>query len=197
MSNDTSGKDRSIYVEPGKEFHYSGGAFEYLRYVLEQLTNAPFDEYMESNILEPLGMDHSTFYIMSKGKKYVSAAGGLVSTPEEICRFFIELMNPTHIKPETVALMFTDIKQRDEHNAWGLGIGVQRNNDDLVIWHTGNNGNLWESLAYFDVNSRTGVVIMTKGKYGYKICQNIIHYAIGGSFYGLGNTINGTALKRK
>ena len=28
MSNDTSGKDRKVYREPCREFHYSGGAYE-------------------------------------------------------------------------------------------------------------------------------------------------------------------------
>jgi CubicO group peptidase (beta-lactamase class C family) len=197
MSNHTSGTDRKVYSDPGKEFHYSGAGFEYLKIVMQDITGMPFDEYMEQYILYPLGMINSKFSITGKtGKKYVYASGGLVTSPKELAKFFIEIMNPGKINGDMVTLMLSDSIKLNIHNSWGLGIGLQHGNGEDVIWHSGNNGNVWLSLAYFSLKEKVGIIIMTKGKSSYKIFQDIAHYAIGGTYYGLQSNINGTATNK-
>ena len=196
MSNNTNGTDRKVYADLGKQFHYSGAGFEYLKIVIEEITNMPFDQYMEKYVLSPLGMDNSKFSIINKtGKKYVFAAGGLVTSPKELSKFFIEIMNPKKISEDMIKLMLSDSIKLNAQNAWGLGIGLQHGNNEDVIWHSGNNGNIWLSLAYFSLKEKTGIIIMTKGKSSYNIFQDIAHYAIGGTYYGLQRNINGTAVK--
>jgi len=195
MSNDTSGKDRKVYVEPGREFHYSGGAYEYLRYVMETITGIPLDQYMEQEVLKPLRMDHSRFSLIDKkGIKHIYASGGLVTTAHDLALFFIELMQPTHLAKDLVHEMLSDAVRIDRHNAWGLGIALQHGNGQDEIWHNGNNGNVWESLAFFSPRNGAGVIVMTKGKYGYRAYANMIHYVIGGSYYGLLRIFNNSTL---
>jgi CubicO group peptidase (beta-lactamase class C family) len=196
MGTDTKGVDRSIYSEPGKEFHYSGAAFEYLRNVMQDITRTPFDTYMGQNILAPLGMVRSKYSIITNGKKWVSAAGGLVTTPTELAYFFIELLNPKHIRSETAREMLSDSIRIDGNNSWGLGVGIQHGNGENLIWHSGNNGRIWWSFACFSVPDQTGIIVMTKGRNGYKIYQEIAHYAIGGSFYGTIDVITRSAANK-
>jgi CubicO group peptidase (beta-lactamase class C family) len=196
MGTDATGVDRAIYSDPGKEFHYSGAGFEYLRNVIEDVTKSAFDTYMEQDVLAPLGMTRSRYSIVTNGKKRVSAAGGLLTCPRELAYFFIELMNPKHIRPETAREMLADSIGIDGNNSWGLGVGIQHGNGQKLLWHSGNNGNMWWSFACFSVPDKTGIIVMTKGRNGSRIYQEIAHYAIGGSFYGTIDVITRSAARK-
>lgn len=47
--------------KPGESFQYSGEGFYYLLRVIEHITGKGFEEYMQENVLQPLGMTNSTF----------------------------------------------------------------------------------------------------------------------------------------
>ena len=190
LSNDASGQDTKVYHKPGEAFHYSGVGFVYLMKVIETITGLPYDIFMEQSVLLPLGMAHSRFSIpLSNGGKAVSAAYSLVTTPADLALFFEELLDPKMISANLVALMFSDSVKINEHYSWGLGVGLQHGNGDTAIWHWGNNDNYHKSLAVFFLKSKTGVIIMTKGKNGEKIYQDVAHEAIGGSYYGLEKSV--------
>jgi CubicO group peptidase (beta-lactamase class C family) len=196
MSNYVNKDDRTIYSEPGTEFHYSGTGFEYLKNVIEEITALPFNDFIKKEVFDPLRMTKSRFgYEMIQGEKAVSAAGGFITTPDDVARFFMELLNPENIRKDLIDQMISDSIKLNENNSWGLGIGIQRGIGGDVIWHNGNTGNLWISLAYAAVKEKTGVVILTKGKNGYKIYQDIAHTAIGGSYYGLQKNIDNTGVR--
>lgn len=193
MSN--ASRDRRVYAPPGQAFHYSGAGFEYVRVVLEAVTGEPLDRFIAETVFVPLGMKASRFISLDKQSGTISAAGGLVSTPSDIAKFFLELTAPTLISQATVDLMLSDVVRLNERNYWGLGIARQHGDGQEAIWHSGNNGNLYRALAYFELGTRTGAVIMAKGKNSYRILQDSVHAAVGGSYYGLVRNINNTGLK--
>ena len=47
--------------KPGEGFQYSGEAYYYLLRVIEHITGRGFEEYMQEQVLKPLGMANSTF----------------------------------------------------------------------------------------------------------------------------------------
>jgi CubicO group peptidase (beta-lactamase class C family) len=53
---------RELLFDPGSDRQYSNVGFEVLGLVIEQVSGLGFEEYMQRNIFEPLGMDDSTFY---------------------------------------------------------------------------------------------------------------------------------------
>lgn len=60
-----------IVTEPGSAMSYSSAGYAVLQLLIEELTNQPFNEYMQDSILKPLGMDQSTFSldsIISQGR---------------------------------------------------------------------------------------------------------------------------------
>lgn len=54
-----SGKTRADH--PAGEWHYSGGGYSMLQLLIEEVSGKPFAEYMETEVLRPLGMVRSTF----------------------------------------------------------------------------------------------------------------------------------------
>jgi Beta-lactamase class C and other penicillin binding proteins len=201
--NHTSGMGNSvgkslfkIYMEPGKEFHYSGAGFEYLRIVIETITGKSLDKLIQEIVFTPLKMTNSSYIKMKINGEYAfSAAGGLLTTAEDLGKFYCELVNPQHIRSDLINEMLSDSSRINANNSWGLGIGIQSGNGERIIWHSGNNGNKWIALSYASVSKKIGIIILCKGKNGYYINQWIIHKAIGGPNYGLSHVLNNTNLK--
>ena len=84
---------------------YSGGGYTILQLMVEEVSGQSFATYMDENVLQPLGMESSTFtwssaiqtrlasaygtyYNRIPNQRYVEdAAGGLYSTAEDLARF--------------------------------------------------------------------------------------------------------------
>ena len=102
-------------VPPGQVTAYSNYGISLAGHVIEQITGMPFDQYVSANILQPLGMEHSTFTqppadslsgAMSKGYLYsngqflprpfevvqVWPAGSLSATAADMDRFMIAML---------------------------------------------------------------------------------------------------------
>ena len=53
--------DVRITMEPGQQRHYSNGGYTLLQLAIEEVTGEPFARYMQREVLDPLGMTHSSF----------------------------------------------------------------------------------------------------------------------------------------
>lgn len=51
-----------LHHEPGERFTYSEG-LDVLGYFIEEISGMPFDEYLQTRIFDPLGMDDTRFYL--------------------------------------------------------------------------------------------------------------------------------------
>lgn len=120
---------------PGTTPAYSNYATALAGYIVERVSGMPFDDYVEQNIFEPLGMEHSSFRQplppellagMSKGyarasegkaKDYefisLAPAGSLAATGADMARFMIAHLeggayrDGRILQPETVRRMHT------------------------------------------------------------------------------------------
>jgi CubicO group peptidase (beta-lactamase class C family) len=54
-------KDRRLLFAPGESRRYSNIGFELLGLVVQETSGMSFEDYMAANILEPLGMENSSF----------------------------------------------------------------------------------------------------------------------------------------
>lgn len=117
---------------PGTTPAYSNYGATLAGYIVQRVSGMPFDDYVEKNILEPLGMQHSTFRqplpdnlkpLMSEGYnkasqpaksfEFVQAwpAGSLSTTAEDMSHYMIahlqdgEYNGARILKPETARLM--------------------------------------------------------------------------------------------
>ena len=119
--------------QPGTQYEYSGTGFLLLAYIVEQLTNQPFSEYLQENVLDPLdmtstGYDYADFtgrnavpyelrdnanFAYPVYNQYDLGGGGLRSTVPNLGNFLIAHMNQGSynnaqiLQPQTVDLMQT------------------------------------------------------------------------------------------
>jgi len=157
--------------DPGSTPAYSNYATALAGYIVERVSGVPFDDYIERNIFEPLGMSQSSFRqplpaslapFMAKGYPKASVdpkpfelisvppAGALSMTGADAAKFMISQLNQAAglLKPATAQLMQTPaygaIPRLDR---MALGFYEQRINDLEVIAHGGDlinfHGYMW------------------------------------------------------
>lgn len=123
-----------LRTDPGTTVRYSGVGFSTMAAIIEIVTKTPFDQFVDKEILKPLGMTHTTFflparyndkltkvYIKEEGKlkpmfydryrsgaKFANGAGGLYSTASDMAKFidaFRVGSKANILSPNTVKLM--------------------------------------------------------------------------------------------
>lgn len=100
-------KNKKLLFEPGEKFSYSNTGYVVLGYIIEKLSNQSFDNYIEENILNPLGMTNSNFdinyydesrfpyYYSAKGKvkkcciANTSPSGNLISSSTDLSKWIL------------------------------------------------------------------------------------------------------------
>jgi len=146
---------------PGTTPAYSNYGATLAGYIVQRVAHEKFADYVARHIFQPLGMTHSTFVQplprnlapdMSNGydkasgtpKRFeliwMSAAGSLSSTGDDMARFMIAYLSGGGplLKPETVALMHSEIYQRDPLiPGIGLGFYHEDTNGHVVVGHGG------------------------------------------------------------
>jgi D-alanyl-D-alanine carboxypeptidase len=167
---------RPLKFEPGEGRRYSSTGYHLLGMIIEKVTGKPWGQFLHERIFAPLEMTRTRVYsssdiITNRASGYVhfgnapqngvwmtpaimeSAAGGLVSTVQDLSRWEIALQAGTILKPSTFAQMEAPITlnngsivQEKDGTRYGLGWDLQtyqghrlvRNGGDHVTGFTAN-----------------------------------------------------------
>ncbi|ADL53607.1 serine hydrolase domain-containing protein [Clostridium cellulovorans] len=184
-----------IKNEPGEKFLYSGAGYEILEVLIEDVTGQTFSEYMEEEILKPLGMNNSYFEykpefndIMAKphdvfGKQmpaYIyaeKAAAGLYTNVTDLSKFVLagikgnngELPGRGVIKQEDIEMMYEPFKSH-----YGFGCSIYELTDgNIAVSHGGDNRG-WNSGYMTIPNKSEGIVLLTNSEEGNSVILNVI-----------------------
>ena len=179
-------KDAQLKFEPGSEFRYSGEAYRYLQRVVESLTNKSIDELMSEYIFQPYDMPNSSFsfndtslncaiphnskeepQIKKLTGRFASAASSLHTTIEDYAKFLLMVKEDTSFFSTTI-----EVDQKF-HISWGMGVGIETQDADTIIWHWGNNWNTFKSFFAYSMEKQTGYVILTNSENGHSIMDEI------------------------
>ena len=190
-----------IIMEPGTKYKYSGGGYSILQLIIEEVTGQKFEDYMQAQILDPLGMTNSSYKIDDKimaasASEYnkfgdlidfelftAQAAAGLHTTIEDFTRFAYANLyrNKDHKKHNPVLLgntiqqMMKPVPQAEGRYGYGLGYFVESIPWTSVILngHRGANTG-WHAM--FDVNTETndGFIMVTNGGSGQHVYNHIL-----------------------
>jgi CubicO group peptidase (beta-lactamase class C family) len=180
----------------GARWRYSGGGFSVLQLLVEDITGRPFAEAARELVLEPFGMDQSTFVQplpehlwrhAATGYRYdrepipggwhtypEQAAAGLWTTPRDLARFAIELQriavgrSRKGITQDLAAEML-----RLHRDNWGLGISVAGAGASARFSHGGANAGFRCYVMSYR-NSASGVAIMTNSDTGDAILEDLV-----------------------
>jgi len=105
-----------------------------------------------------------------------NAAASLFSTAQEYAHFVMSLINSDErlkFSETLLKLMVTPRTKLNDEISWGLGWGICRVEEELNIWHWGNNG-VYQSFVSAVPESRSGIVVLTNSANGLKVCKNVV-----------------------
>ena len=192
---DVDGPTR-VTVIPGSQYRYANADYAILELLIRDVTDKPFPTFMRETILRPLGMSSSTYEQPlppdlraraaiehdHSGEAFAGdrlhvpllAAGSLWTTPSDMARFIIEMMDnyrgkSRRILSRTMASeMFSkqiEIHQDPLADAAGLGFQLSGKGKDLCVVHT---GGTWGSTSIVCAYPETGqgAIIMTNSATG-------------------------------
>ena len=189
-----------IIMEPGTKYKYSGGGFTILQLIIKEVTGQKFEDYMQTEVLNPLGMTNSSYKIDDKimtassleydnyGESIdfelftAQAAAGLHITIEDFTRFAFanlyrhkdnEKNNPV-LLPFIIQEMMEPVPLANGRFGYGLGYMTESIPGTFVqlAGHRGANTG-WHAI--FNVNPKTndGFIMVTNGGSGQRIYSPI------------------------
>ena len=180
--------DEKLVFAPGEKFAYSNTAYEILGDVIAKVSGESFEDYVQHNILTPLGMKDSTLlvreaspqlltspHVMEKGQVVVSRvfpynrahapSSTLYSSIEDMSRWAIanlnhgELNGRRILKQETAELMWRPVA-----DALGMKEGISWFTTDLqghhLVLHSGGDVG-FESLLILAPDDSVAVIAMS------------------------------------
>ena len=150
----------SLLFPPGTAYNYSTYGYSLLSAVIEGASHTDYLTFMRQAVFTPLGMsstgaDYSDslvsnrvrFYEHSKTRlvnaalvdnSYKWAGGGLLSTPVDLVKLGCELLNPTVLRSETIALLVRPQHLLDGTNThYGMGWRMGTDSRKRPIIHHG------------------------------------------------------------
>lgn len=144
-------QDSPLLHPPGTKYLYSSYGYTLISAAVEGASNQAFLNYMQDQVFRPLKMEstiaddnqqiiasRTRFYSRNDNGQWVNAtytdnsnrwaAGGFISTAEDLARFASAHLKDGFLKPETRTLMFTSQKINDGKET-GVGIGWRMGKD--------------------------------------------------------------------
>jgi CubicO group peptidase (beta-lactamase class C family) len=152
-------KNAPMDFDPGEKWKYNNSAYLILGYIIEKVSGQTYEQFIKSNIFEPLGMHHSIYgshskiiknraYGYQKRGEYVNAeylsltqpysAGSLMSTVEDLFIWNRAIRSNKLVKKKSIELAFTNYKLNNGKKInYGYGWGLNDINGSPTIEHSG------------------------------------------------------------
>ena len=187
-----------IIMEPGTKWKYSGGGFSILQLIIEEVTKQKFEDYMQAEILNPLGMTSSSYTIDEKILNSSSlehnnfgevidfelftaqAAAGLHTTIEDFTKFaqaslYASKNNKKHQQILSAKNLEQMMKPAQASNGrYGLGYQVDSIQDTSITLrgHGGANTG-WHAFLRVNPDTNDGFIVVTNGGAGHNIYRQL------------------------
>ncbi|GET21230.1 hypothetical protein JCM18694_14760 [Prolixibacter denitrificans] len=152
-------KNEPMDFAPGEEWRYNNSAYFILGYIIEKVSGQTYEQFVKSNIFEPLGMHHTFYGSHSKiiknraygyqkrgdyvNTEYLSftqpySAGALMSTVEDLFIWNRAIRSNKLVKKESIDLAFTNYRLNNGKKInYGYGWSLNDINGSPTIEHSG------------------------------------------------------------
>jgi len=185
-----------VYAVPGTQYSYSELGYAVLQQLLIDLEEKPFPQIMRESVLQPLGMERSTFeYPLPAGVKEMAmtghlhqgeplegkwfrypemAAAGMWTTPTDLALFLIDVMKTARgesrevVSPELARAMLTP-----QLDIQGCGFLIEDAGDNLFFHLKGRNEGFECFMVAYPVRGE-GAVVMTNSANGSYLIEEIL-----------------------
>jgi len=175
-----------VGYEPGSKYIYSGAGYTILQLLIEEISGQSFQEYMATEVFEPLKMKNSTFVLSEKSnvqlaqiykddgttreiRKFAAlAAASLFTSTADLSKF---LKASTSSNPVLSKEIITEMSKPEtfinDTGVYGLGPHLYSQNDknSNIIGHDGSGNNAINTAARIDLNSKDGIIILETGNW--------------------------------
>ncbi len=201
LRGDPPANNEAIDLEyiPSTKYQYSGGGYQVVQLVLEEVYNKSYDQIAKEVLLDPLEMNNSSFLIplqldntasghlsngkVAKGKwkNYPElAAAGLWTSAVDLSKFIIDIQK-THrnlsevviTKDLTSQMLTSKIDIPDTKKTMGLGFVLTDDGRNEYFEHSGDtHGYKAYFMAYHQLPF--GIIILTNSANGHEIFQGVV-----------------------
>jgi hypothetical protein len=202
LLNHTAGVEHSDAGEvrvtsvPGSTFAYSGAGYEVLQQLVIDVSGTSFEDYMQREVLQPIGMAHSTFSqplpvsLLSgaasghyaggqvlPGRFRVSpelSVAGLWSTPTDIARYVINVQRSYEgVVQEPLNSDMTRQMLTPGSGGRGLGPAMAGNGQWLRFGHDGFNEGFEASFVGY-IPQGKGAVVMANSGFAFMLIEEVL-----------------------
>ncbi|MFK7953832.1 MAG: serine hydrolase domain-containing protein [Ekhidna sp.] len=175
-----------VGYEPGSQFMYSGASYTLLQLIVEEVTNQPFSDYMTAEVLQPLGMNTSS-YALSDSTKIgllpvyqtdgttrpmnrftAKAAASLMTSISDLSSFMLAHIHGNQLlSSNMVNMMSQPTSYRNGVPYYGLGpkLFSQDRTNSNIIGHDGSGNNAINTAARVDLQSKSGIIVLETGNW--------------------------------
>ena len=174
---------KGLDFDPGTQWSYSNTGFLMLGEIVERVEGAPFERVLERRVLGPLGMQRTSYQlggghpgaatgygsfalgdlssVVSEGKGWLGAAGGMWSTPSDLLSWDLALMDGRLLSTSSQQMLTTPRRLANGRStSYGCGLGIGEREGMLVWGHLGLTAGFSARNAMLPA-SKSAVVLMT------------------------------------
>ena len=186
---------------PGTDFKYSGHGYLHLQRVIERITGKNLNQLANEIVFLPLNMADSSYVWQEKYRGRVSSsydklgkalrsykkpvtvysAWSHFTTAKDYASFVSHIIETASVPGSVAEIMLRPQVDVASGVKWSLGWGLQDTIPNYSFWH-------WGSMAGFRhyvigyPREKVAVVVMTNSKDAFKMVDDVMVKAIGGSF---------------
>ena len=180
-----------VGIEPGTRWMYSGGSYNLIQLIIEEVTGKAFTVHMSESLFQPLGMTNSSFALdrnapllaeyfgenrtLRTYPNYTSlAATGLYSSLNDLILFanaqiptqFAAPNSPRLLSDQSLHTMRQALAQVDGLDIWGAGVMLfaPSNDNEFIVGHGGQSPYLNSSVRIDPVTGDGFIALQTGNK---------------------------------
>ncbi|UYQ91461.1 beta-lactamase family protein [Chitinophaga horti] len=169
-------KDQPLTFVPGTNWAYSNSGYQLLGYIIEQVSNMSYEDYITRQVLQPAGMAHALFgndmwLVPNRASSYIYtrrgvenavnanaqipySAGALQATAADIFAWYRSVTTHKMVQPTTLQQAWsrariTSGRQPD----YGFGWTIGHLGGHPLVEHSGNFGGFMSHVMYFPKDS--------------------------------------------
>lgn len=147
-------QNQPMKFKPGERFSYSNSGYVLLGLLIERVTGESFRDFIEKNIFQPSGMEHTGYYRMDQLPKHTALGyideddgqwrtniysvpiigqpdGGAFTTLQDLDLFWHHFLQGTLLSEATTAAMLTPQAESDDDDSYGYGIWIDIRNGEI------------------------------------------------------------------
>jgi CubicO group peptidase (beta-lactamase class C family) len=198
LNGEPPARSPPIRVEsvPGEQYSYSNSGYTALQQLLVDASGKPFDAFMQSEILRPMGMMHSAFQerlpesllpsaamghhaggeLVSGGYRVQPelAVAGLWTTPSDIARYIIQVQQwYAGSRRGLISSQLAGQMLSPQIAYAGLGVVISGQGEAARFGHDGFNEGFESSMVGY-VHGRQGAVVMANSGFAYMLIKEVL-----------------------